>query len=720
MSLITATNKHAFKEWLREYRKMFGPDPIIKDYMGLVSKFLTSSQTGVTSDANKPVNIVAWDTFDETIDLTGNLIEGEYYYFPAAPNDQIRVKNGSSTVTLDFDNDGKIRNKNLGDFVDIGDIRLTLRGIGGTLAEGGPTTVYDFGGGVTAEITAPTAAATVNEGASVDFQITMTGFSGYNTSTFHVKWVGSSGMNFNSGGDFTSAAPTSWYFSPSGNGVVTKTLTLSNDFSIGNEGTETFKMQLVSPSDNSIVFLESPTITVTDSSTGTFAISVSADETITRNVTVQNVGGSNYYFVDGVQAPALTFEKGKTYVFNQSDATNLNHPLRFQDGSGNSYTTGVTTTTYIQPGNSGANTTIAISSGITTSALRYYCNVHGVGMGNTISVGSATSVSEGSPISFHIDTDGVPHNSNLYWRLEGTGDTSTDFGNASRTGFVLISADAGSGSGPGSGTVTLTPVQDLIADAGENVYIELLNNQYSYGTLLATSPTVNINDVPYTVSITSDITTVHEIASGGTTNSVTFTLSTTGLANGTILRCHIDAVAGTRIRSGDTYKDGTTNHQYGDHIYDYYDVNIQNNTATLKLNAVRDGKTEGNEQFKVVVKGTGTGNANVTLAESPTITIVDSSFVGLNKTGKTFGPIRVNRDQGSTSNTSDWYTICNLDKVPDGSKVALFIDTSGSMTMSTIQASYDLLVSKLNARGITFITVQNSQEDWISDFDTPL
>ena len=79
---------------------MFGPDPVIKDYMGLVSKFLTSSQTGVTSDANKPVNIVAWDTFDETIDLTGNLIEGEYYYFPAAPNDQIRVKNGSTKSTV--------------------------------------------------------------------------------------------------------------------------------------------------------------------------------------------------------------------------------------------------------------------------------------------------------------------------------------------------------------------------------------------------------------------------------------------------------------------------------------------------------------------------------------------------------------------------------------------------------------------------------------------
>ena len=92
----------------------------------------------------------------------------------------------------------------------------------------------------------------------------------------------------------------------------------------------------------------------------------------------------------------------------------------------------------------------------------------------------------------------------------------------------------------------------------------------------------------------------------------------------------------------------------------------------------------------------------------------------MNKTGKTFGPIRVNRDQGTTANASDWYTICNLDQIPNNSKVALFIDTSGSMTMNTVKASYDLLVSKLNARGITFITVQNSQEDWISDFDTPL
>jgi len=717
MSLITASNKHAFKEWLREYRKMFGPDPIIKDYMGLVSKFLTSSQTGVTSDANKPVNIVAWDTFDETIDLTGNLIEGEYYYFPAVANDQIRVKNGSSTVILDFDNDGKIRNKNLGDFVDIGDVRLTLRGIGGTLGQAGSTSVYDFGNGVTAEITAPTAATGVNEGASIDFSINTTGFAGSGAQYFHVKWVGSSGVNFNSGGDFTSSAPTYWYWYSAG--TLTKTLTLRNDYST-NEGTETFKMQLVDPSDNSIVFLESPTVTINDTSTGTFAISVSVNETVTRNITVQEVSGSNYYFVDGVQSPTLTFEKGKTYIFDQSDATNLNHPLRFKDGGGNSYIVGVTTSG-IQPGNSGANTTIEISPGITTSALRYYCTVHGNGMGNTISVGAATSVTETNPIHFNINTTGVPHNTSLYYRLEGTGDTSADFGSGvNRNGYVPISTN---NAGIGTGVVILTPIQDLEADDGETLYLELYSSSSGSAPVLATSSTVTVNDVPFTVSITPDVTTVHEIASAGETNSVTFTLSTTGIADGTVLNCYLEAVgSGSLFKTRDVYDEsGNTSHQFGGDTssisFRNYSVTINNNTGTLKLNIVRDGKTEGNEQFRVLVKQSSSGTVH---AQSPTITIVDSSFVGSNKTGKTFGPIRVNRDNNVAANASDWYTICNLDQIPNNSKVALFLDNSGSMTTSTVQASYDLLVSKLNARGITFITVENQSEDWISDFDTTL
>lgn len=38
------------------------------------------------------------------------------------------------------------------------------------------------------------------------------------------------------------------------------------------------------------------------------------------------------------------------------------------------------------------------------------------------------------------------------------------------------------------------------------------------------------------------------------------------------------------------------------------------------------------------------------------------------------------------------------------------------MTQATIQASYDLLVEKLNAKNITITSVTNPNEDWITPF----
>ena len=104
----------------------------------------------------------------------------------------------------------------------------------------------------------------------------------------------------------------------------------------------------------------------------------------TFTITVQNVGGSNYFFVDGVQAPALNLIRGYTYIFDQSNNTNNNHPLAFKDGSGNSYTSGVTVNG--TAGQANANVTFVIPSNAPAS-LRYYCTVHGNGMGNTITVG---------------------------------------------------------------------------------------------------------------------------------------------------------------------------------------------------------------------------------------------------------------------------------------------------------------------------------------------
>ena len=728
----TLENSKFFKELLKKYRAKFNSQIQTCKLSDLEAIWSTANRHSTYPTGDPDIKVVMMEGGQNTtpIDISAEVTNQQLVYFPATYGDHCVVKIGESYHELKFPyDDGPLQmggnsQTDLNTWYDVAlGGAITFRNkysngrgfsssIGTVKAYGGA--LVDFGSGITAEITAPTVETTVNEGATISFTINVTGFTGNSSQYFNVRWVGHPNIDFSSTGDFTSSAPTYWYWYSSGD--LTKTLTLRNDYT-ATEGAEYFSMQLVDPNDNDIVLAESPRINISDTSRGTFALSVAAAENVTRNITVQNVSGLNYYFVDGVQSPTLTFEKGKTYIFDQSDATNLNHPLRFKDGSGNPYSVGVTTSG-IQPGNSGANTTIAISSGITTSALRYYCTVHGNGMGNTISVGSATSSREGQPITFNVNTTGIP-SANLYYRLEGTADTNTDFGGLSvRTGYITITTDPSSGIG--TGTVTVTPVQDFTAESGESLYFELYNGQYTTSTLLATSTTIIVNDLPYTISISADKTSVQESTSG-VTNSVTFTLSTSGVPDGTPVRCYIDAVGtNSTFKRGDVYKDGNTNDQFGDNYNNYYDVTINNNTATLKVNIVRDGKTEGNEQFKITVKGTTSGTTGITLATSPTITIVDSSTVGLHKTGKTFGPIRVNRDDVNPSGVSDWYTICNLDKVPNNSKVALFIDTSGSMTMSTVQASYDLLVSKLNARGITFITVQNQNEDWISDFDTTL
>ena len=100
----------------------------------------------------------------------------------------------------------------------------------------------------------------------------------------------------------------------------------------------------------------------------------------TFTITVQ----SGVFYVDGVSKPTLSLIRGYTYIFNQADNSNNNHPIAFKDGSGNSYTTGVTVNG--TAGQTDANVTFVVPSNA-PSSLRYYCTVHGNSMGNTISVG---------------------------------------------------------------------------------------------------------------------------------------------------------------------------------------------------------------------------------------------------------------------------------------------------------------------------------------------
>ena len=101
-----------------------------------------------------------------------------------------------------------------------------------------------------------------------------------------------------------------------------------------------------------------------------------------------NVGSSNAYVINGIEAPIIELKGNDTakpyyYKFDQSDASNSGHPLRFYVDAAKTteFTTGVTNTgSSPAPGNSGAHTTIAVDKD-TPSILYYQCSSH-AHMGN--------------------------------------------------------------------------------------------------------------------------------------------------------------------------------------------------------------------------------------------------------------------------------------------------------------------------------------------------
>jgi hypothetical protein len=154
---------------------------------------------------------------------------------------------------------------------------------------------------------------------------------------------------------------------------------------------------------------------------------VPAVSTTTFVVTVAYIDGGNRYLIDGVDRPALSLQRGNTYVFDLSDGSNSNHPLAFSPTSGSgSFTNGVTdnygydsgsgtyATPAYAPGNAGSQVTFTVPEDA-PSSIYYYCVVHGWGMGSS----TASTISE---------TVGTDHITNF----KGDYDVSTQYINPLR------------------------------------------------------------------------------------------------------------------------------------------------------------------------------------------------------------------------------------------------------------------------------------------------
>ena len=134
---------------------------------------------------------------------------------------------------------------------------------------------------------------------------------------------------------------------------------------------------------------------VASTTTTTSTIADPSDvETVTFTVTVVNVSGSNYFAIDGVTNPVLTMKRGSTYIFNQSHSSNVGHPLRIKSDAGGQQTT-------TNAGTLGTDATITYQPAYPTAPndLRYYCTVHGNGMGNTITMNNPNTIQQETAVT---------------------------------------------------------------------------------------------------------------------------------------------------------------------------------------------------------------------------------------------------------------------------------------------------------------------------------
>ncbi len=118
-------------------------------------------------------------------------------------------------------------------------------------------------------------------------------------------------------------------------------------------------------------------LTVTDASLDETTYTV----TVASGTRSDSTTGDVFFF--GLnERPTITFRRGNTYIFDQSDSSNVGHQILIQDTSGFAYTDGVTTT-----GTLGTDSlTTFVVPDDAPDGLEYYCENHGIVMGNSLVV----------------------------------------------------------------------------------------------------------------------------------------------------------------------------------------------------------------------------------------------------------------------------------------------------------------------------------------------
>ncbi len=216
---------------------------------------------------------------------------------------------------------------------------------------------------------------------------------------------------------------------------------------------------------------------------------------------------------------------------------------------------------------------------------------------------AANNVDEGSSLEFTVGGTNII-NGTYYWTISGTGGPLT-----ATNGSFTITDNAGS--------FTVTPEADLFTEGSETFTVSIRSYDI-FGTVLATSESITINDTSLTVPTYTWGSYNTSINEG---DILTINVNTTGVADGTTLYWNV--LLGNTLSIGD-FNSGITSDSF----------TITSNTGSFNINPASDTFTEDAESFTVQIR-TGSNSGTVVLT-SDNITINDTSSGTLSPIAYTF------------------------------------------------------------------------------------
>lgn len=302
------------------------------------------------------------------------------------------------------------------------------------------------------------------------------------------------------------------------------TINIKEDFIT--EGTESFRVDVLTGSTSGTVVARSNSISIQDTSLAPTYIlttnknSINEGESLTFNITTTNVpsGTTLYYDINNITTNSGDF------VSSSGTAVINNNRSSFTIDISNDLTTETIESfeARLRVGSS-SGSIVATSNTITINDTSKTPSTYSI-------ASNATTVDEGGSVIFTITTTNVANNTPLYYDIANETTSNRDFNNTA--GSVLIVGN--------SATFTVTVKDDLTTEGIESFRARIRTGSTT-GTVVATSNSININDTSLsepTYTITPDKNTVVE------DETVTYNVTTTNIVNGTTLFYSIPGIVG--------------------------------------------------------------------------------------------------------------------------------------------------------------------------------